>query len=648
MDKLMVIILTIGPTIICWKILKATFSSLFSGKSGAKMLFGKLPLIGGSKEPEMKAMSSLAGPISNPETAVPSMTEGKEPKARAPWNGAGSRMPSGADTGGAGVGAVVGLVNVIGAMPQTGNVKNMGLRTITGFMPQSGMIYNRARRFGAVNQNAGQIVNQMRGGRLTMNQAAQSQGQFTTKDIKVIGAGGTSVYNAKRIRTIRGANGTSIYQTTKGLKLVKGATGTSIYNVGRSIKRINGVRGYSTYNSGNGIKDIRDINGISNIAIHGEVRRLKAPNSNNAIYAAKFSRKLRRRSAEANRQVLTAPSGTLRELTSGVNNIGLAVNDFYMPRVHNFQSAHYNVHSSSLTSTIDARKDPKNRNLTTSQLNKFVQINRRSQEDERFKDLQGRDRENVQDLFRYGAQQANLSSDSILDIVSTVKKLDEAQTRRERAHIADKINNKMNPNEAAKGTLEKMLQDTKLENNFNQYIESNLKEFTEISEEEKKQIQRKAKENVEKDENLTPKQRDVQYKKESKRLEEELKGKKRTDVEEVLKNDMIENPELLESILGKKAAEKVTESFEDYKKKMTEAISTAQNAAEMKKDANFREQNLEKYGNMSWADIREERRRRELQSYFDKTVAEKYPGYDSVSPNRYGQRYIDISQSTHI
>lgn len=611
MDKLMMIILTVGPAILCWKIIKLAFSSFISGGKGGRMLFGKLPLLDESSEPSTKAMSSLVGPISNPDVKDVVLSKEKAPKLNMPWNET-SRVtqPQSAAKGNVGLGAVVGLVNVVGTMPQMGNIKNKSLRTITGFMPQSGMIYNRAKKFGAVQQNAGQIFNQMRGGRVTMQQLGQAQGNYIGKNVRVIGTRGQSVYSAQRIRTIRGANGESLYRIGKGVKSIKGITGTSIYRLGeRGIRKIKGVRGNSTYHVGTRISRIRDINGMSNFRINGEVRKLKAPNG--VIYSAKFSRRLRGRDYS---ETLTAPIGTLAQATDigAKNNIGLAVNDFYMPRIQR----HFNVNTVKLSESLRGRayRDPNNNGLTRRQLNKFVEIDRVSRDDDRFKELGNRDRKNVQDLFRYAAKNyTDLSSREILDLTATAKELDDTQSRRERADVARRINERNDSRRKITDELNEMLKKSTMSNNLSQYIDDNLQDI-----------------------GINPKDKE-----------------QRAQVEESLKKDILDeiesnNSNLTRRVLGNEAADRLEKIYKEAEMERKDAISATLGKEEMRKDIRAKEQHPEIYGQLTLSQIRDERQNRARQRYFDQAV-EQYPGYaeTSIAQGNFGrQPYINYEPRT--
>lgn len=633
MDKLMMLVLTIGPTIICWKILKSVFTSFASGVS-QKMLFGKVPLLGGKQDPVSKVMPSLAGPISNPDV-VPNMKdvmptgEGKAPKMNIPpiTNGETATPPTAggasanANTagGGAGVGVVVGVVNAIGAMPQTGRIRNLSGLTITGFMPQRGMIYNRALRFGNIQQVGNQIVNQMHGGRLTMNQKGNSQGTFTTKNIKVLSASGTSTYHARRIRTISGVNGSSMYSLGEGIRSVRGTRGQSTYHLARGIRRIKGVRGTSTYHSFEGIKKIKEVSGTSTyqiseginkikgitgattIGIQGQVLKLKAPNSTNTIVKAKLSRSLRR---HGHGEVLTAPVGTLNSVAmiNGGSNIGLAVNDFYMPKIN------YNVNAMKmkLNETRAVFADPRNSGLTSTQKNKLVEINRAAQEDNRFSNLGERERLGTQDLFRYAARNyTDLNSKEILDLTEAAGKLDRAQSRKERALIAAEHNRNDKSRDVARKQLDKMLEDTTTAGSFSQYIDSNLGNV--VAETGNKE-----------------------------------------EVEKQLKEDMLDDSTLMETVIGPKATEKVTKAFNDEKKKTNDQINADINKGEMAKDMAYRSQEA-KNGNMSLAEARRQRVQQTRQGYFDQAVAERYPGYANNNPttgNYNRQPYISYQPRT--
>ena len=442
-------------------------------------------------------------------------------------------MASGLSGVGAGGGAVamVGLVNAVGVVGQSGDIQNYniaGKHVIKGPVIQGGgMIFNdKLKGSKKLLQKASNgVTNTIQGRRTTITQSAPSRTAISAGRANIIQRGATTSYLSGPVNRFR--NG-----TTENLKLKAPLT----------VQKLIAKKFTATKGTGRKLREIT------------ETRNIGSPMPLGYI----------------NRQVQLPPV-----VSVGVNNFNLR----RISAVAKSNMIFTSPKDGKMIGIIKAYSDPKNTDLSDVNKNKIGAIISviEKRESKIIPNMskgnnivpnamvnKGEDvssnREQFDDILRktlvvFPKMPAKAV---ITTAVSTAMMMNENNNRKiDRANkVADE---QTNPENAKRNTLNNMLSNSSSlpSIQFNKAIDEMLKETHSISKERMEEIEKEAWEYVQKSQDIPPEQREEEYERiRNEKLEEEG-GVTKDDLEEIVKQRILDSSEYAQVIIGEEGAKQL-------------------------------------------------------------------------------------------
>ena len=423
---------------------------------------------------------------------------------------------TGAPAGG-GVGGMIGLVNVVGAMVQNGNSHNVfgARRQITGAVFQGGnMIYNQYRAKGnkKLSQRAGSIANYSAGGRQTMK-----QGQ---RNYNVISQGKV------RMRSL----GRSVNYINGGIKKAKFGR-NNIYTPNVHIRGISSAQNLIAHNlyapKGTKAKIIQLANGGNTLG------------NGYMLYGGGYA--------------------------GNQPNVRLKLNDVNLQRRNEYsmQNKHFYVNKNSVNMSRFLR-DPRNKDLSREQMAKLYKLTKIDSSN-RYEHT------DTDDLLREVVSSfPDFDTRNMALIAREARKLSAQRKRNQQLNAMESANRKVDEKKKGMEALNELLKDTSGANvgsHFQNFIDENFKEEInhDLSEEKMKKIMAEARENISKREDIPLEQKEAELEKEKERIVEELQKRNRSASEEFLKDRILDNPEEAKSVLGEDGAKMLQKQLNNIK-----------------------------------------------------------------------------------
>ena len=551
MDILMIILPALsvfGSIYLAVSKIKKTFGLKVSGSSSTNMLNA------GAEREKAKVLEKE--PQQNPDVVAAqnyNMAGGNVGIPMNSYGAQGASMPNiGAAGGGFGANAIIGVVNGIGGIMQSGDVSNrfIARRQITGpILQDANMIYNsKLRGSKSLRQEASSILNTANGGRLTMNQGSQATNRIAGR------------------RVLLNPNGTSnsyIYGNVRGLKSGYG----NIYTKALQIKGISKAQTLITkqfiapkgtylkmQQLANGNRYGLNQPGIQNVNQYG----LNQPGIQNVNQYG------------LNPGLQNVNQYGLNPL--GAPNVSVVMNDInfhkkivgYLMQDNKFRAANPKQQLSMLV-LQDVYGDKNNANLKPSQKRELYIITR-TQKSERLlaaggeKHIGQSESTYKKDLMREVIQMApNLTRQQKIQVYNRAIEMKNARRKdqqlTQQALAEERTNQKMNLNQENRKALDELLRDTTVSTHYNNYLDENFDNVHQLSEEEIKEIEHQARENVRKRDDLSLEEKEAEYE----RLKEEMQASalesRLEEIEGIVKEEILDNPDEAREILGEEGAE---------------------------------------------------------------------------------------------
>lgn len=664
MNLILTIFLSIASVVGTFWIIKSQLGKAISmslhGYSSSK-------LIGGGQEGERPRAKILnKAPLSNPEVSNPPAVNGRNevgftptsiPMMRGVDNGninggvpatqtAGvpatqtAGVPAVGDGGGFGVTAVVGLVNGIGGIIQSGNVMNKfaARRQITGPVFQGGgMIYNlkskgargviqnannminSSRRMSRLEQNANNILNATNRGRIRMNQGAGARNAISQGRVSLKAKGAASNYIYGDVKGIRSRIGNI---TTRDLR-IKGASKPKSLFV-RNLYAPKAKRLKIQELTNNGYMGKGKVNMINQLPVETTGKGKKILRLSN--------------------------SGVVPALAAG-NNISVNLNDVNLTKQngYNLQKQHYMVNKSSndyvtMIGMGGIARDSRNNGLSTEQKAKLYSLTRVNEER---KISSGNSSSSVgydkTELFRQLVQTVpEMNTKDMRKVASEANRLSEERKKNQQLIANQMANERIDMNKESMNAINDLLKDTSgtTSTRFHNFIEENFKDEIEreLTPDEVKEIENQAKENISKRNDIPLEQKEEEYEKEKAKLLGEKESENSEVIEQLLKERIVDHPEDAESILGKEGASALQEQLNNIKDERDRAVVQEIIKQNFKDNARFVKKHPE-YSKERFEKIYKARQHEEMKQDIETAVGKLYSQSNKSSKNEYGKNF---------
>ena len=624
-------------------------------------------LIGGGQEGERPRAKILnKAPLSNPEVSNPPAVNGRNevgftptsiPMMRGVDNGninggvpatqtAGvpatqtAGVPAVGGGGGFGVTAVVGLVNGIGGIIQSGNVMNKfaARRQITGPVFQGGgMIYNlkskgargviqnannminSSRRMSRLEQNANNILNATNRGRIRMNQGAGARNAISQGRVSLKAKGAASNYIYGDVKGIKSRIGNI---TTRDLR-IKGASKPKSLFV-RNLYAPKAKRLKIQELTNNGYMGKGKVNMINQLPVETTGKGKKILRLSN--------------------------SGVVPALAAG-NNISVNLNDVNLTKQngYNLQKQHYMVNKSSndyvtMIGMGGIARDSRNNGLSTDQKAKLYSLTRVNEER---KMSSGNSSSSVgydkTDLFRQIVQTVpEMNTKDMRKVASEANRLSEERKKNQQLIANQMANERIDMNKESMNAINDLLKDTSgtTSTRFHNFIEENFKDEIEreLTPDEIKEIENQARENISKRNDIPLEQKEEEYEKEKAKLLGEKESENSEVIEQLLKERIVDHPEDAESILGKEGASALQEQLNNIKDERDRAVVQEIIKQNFKDNARFVKKHPE-YSKERFEKIYKARQHEEMKQDIETAVGKLYSQSNKSSKNEYGKNF---------
>ena len=616
-------------------------------------------LIGGGQEGERPRAKILnKAPLSNPEVSGQPAAGGANEvgfsQSRLPMmsgvdNGninAGvpatqsASMPAMGGAGGLGVTAVVGLVNGIGGVFQSGNVMNKfaARRQIMGPVFQGGgMIYNvksrgrsvtqnsnnilnSARRMNRLEQNANNILNTTNRGRIRMNQGQGARNAISQGRVNLRATGTSSNYIYGDVKGIRGR----IEKIkTRDLRLKGASKPKSLFVRNLYAPKARRLK-------------------IQELTNNGYMGRGKVNLVNNALpeTAGKGKKILR----------LANKTNAVPALAAG-NNINVNLNDVNLTKQngYNLQKQHYMVNKSSndyvtMIGMGGVARDARNNGLSTDQKAKLYTLTRVSEERRIGSGNTGSSNGyDKTELFRQLVQTVpEMNTRDMRKVASEANRLSEERKKNQQLIANQMANERFDMNRESMNALNDLLKDTSgtTSTRFHNFIEENFKDEIEreLTPDEIKEIEEQARENINKRNDLSLEQKEEEYEREKARLLGEKESENSEVIEQLLKERIVDHPEDAESVLGKEGAAALQEQLNNIKDERDRAVVQELIKQNFKDNARFVKKHPE-YSKARFEEIYQARQHEEMSQDIETAVGKLYSQREKGSRNEYGKNF---------
>lgn len=513
--------------------------------------------------------------------------------------------------GGVSATAVIGVVNGIGAVVQSGGLVNnnfVSRRQRTGAVIQGASAIQNIRLKGSKKliQRGNNFLNVSNGGKTRMNQ-------------------GNGVRNAIQGKVNIRPAGIATNYINGGVKSIKSRLG-NIATPNLQIKGISKAQSLMVKNF---------------YAPKGLKLRLKQMNEGIGTVAPNYYLPERNENAEKsnNKRRLRLMSGPK---VADINNIGVNLNDINLQKKdeYNLQQMRYllNKNSANYAAMVNMSKimmNPKNQKLTTVQRNKLYNLNRVSTV-ERKEGTYNRD-----DMFRQLVSNVpQMTSNDMRRVANEANRLGE-QRKRVREQAASKVaDEKFDINKENMEALNNILKNTSNNSaaNLQGFIAENFKEelTSDLSEEKIKNIEKQARENISKREDIPLEKKEEEYEKEKEKLMEKEKDERTKVVEDMLKDRILEDKDEAKAILGDEAAEELQKEKKSIVEKK-EKIKIKENIGHNLKDyMDFKKKHPE-YNGMEPAVIYKAKKEEEMKEDLQTAIGKLYSRKGKGQINSYGQ-----------
>ena len=459
-------------------------------------------------------------------------------------------MASGLSGVGAGGGAVamVGLVNAIGVVGQSGDIQNYniaGKHVIKGPVIQGGgMIFNdKLKGSKKLLQKASNgVTNTIQGRRTTITQSAPSRTAISAGRANIIQRGATTSYLSGPVNRFR--NG-----TTENLKLKAPLT----------VQKLIAKKFTATKGTGRKLREITETRNIGSPMPLGYINRQVQLPPVVSVGVNNFN--LRRISAVAkSNMIFTSPKDG--------KMIGI-IKAYSDPKNADLSDVNKNK-IGAIISVIEKRESKIIPNMMSSGRNNAVPNMIGSSSNNIVPNAMGNkgedvssNREQFDDILRktlvvFPKMPAKAV---ITTAVSTAMMMNENNNRKiDRANrVADE---QTNPENAKRNTLNNMLSNSSSlpSIQFNKAIDEMLKETHSISKERMEEIEKEAWEYVQKSQDIPPEQREEEYERiKNEKLEEEG-GVTKDDLEEIVKQRILDSSEYAQVIIGEEGAKQLEDA----------------------------------------------------------------------------------------
>ena len=656
MNLILTIFLSIASVVGTFWIIKSQLGKAISmslhGYSSSK-------LIGGGQEGERPRAKILnKAPLSNPEVSNPPAVNGRNevgftptsiPMMRGVDNGninggvpatQTAGVPAVGGGGGFGVTAVVGLVNGIGGIIQSGNVMNKfaARRQITGPVFQGGgMIYNlkskgargviqnannminSSRRMSRLEQNANNILNATNRGRIRMNQGAGARNAISQGRVSLKAKGAANNYIYGDVKGIKSRIGNI---TTRDLR-IKGASKPKSLFV-RNLYAPKAKRLKIQELTNNGYMGKGKVNMINQLPVETTGKGKKILRLSN--------------------------SGVVPALAAG-NNISVNLNDVNLTKQngYNLQKQHYMVNKSSndyvtMIGMGGIARDSRNNGLSTEQKAKLYSLTRVNEER---KISSGDSSSSVgydkTELFRQLVQTVpEMNTKDMRKVASEANRLSEERKKNQQLIANQMANERIDMNKESMNAINDLLKDTSgtTSTRFHNFIEENFKDEIEreLTPDEIKEIEEQARENISKRNDLSLEQKEEEYEKEKAKLLGEKESENSEVIEQLLKERIVDHPEDAESILGKEGASALQEQLNNIKDERDRAVVQEIIKQNFKDNARFVKKHPE-YSKERFEKIYKARQHEEMKQDIETAVGKLYSQSNKSSKNEYGKNF---------
>ena len=664
MNLILTIFLSIASVVGTFWIIKSQLGKAISmslhGYSSSK-------LIGGGQEGERPRAKILnKAPLSNPEVSNPPAVNGRNevgftpnsiPMMRGVDNGninggvpatqtAGvpatrtAGVPSVGGGGGFGVTAVVGLVNGIGGIIQSGNVMNKfaARRQIMGPVFQGGgMIYNlkskgarrvtqnannminSSRKMNKLEQNANNILNATNRGRIRMNQGEGARNAISQGRVSLKSTGAASNYIYGDVKGIRSRIGNI---TTRDLRIKGASKPKSLFVKNLYAPKAKRLKIQELTN--NGYMGKGKVNMINQLPVETTGKGKKILRLSN--------------------------SGVVPALAAG-NNISVNLNDVNLTKQngYNIQKQHYMVNKSSndyvtMIGMGGIARDSRNNGLSTDQKAKLYSLTRVNEE---IKISSGDSGSSVgydkTELFRQLVQTVpEMNTKDMRKVASEANRLSEERKKNQQLIANQMANERIDMNKESMNAINDLLKDTSgtTSTRFHNFIEENFKDEIEreLTPDEIKEIENQARENISKRNEISLEQKEEEYEKEKAKLLGEKESENSEVIEQLLKERIVDHPEDAESILGKEGAAALQEQLNNIKDERDRAIVQEIIKQNFKDNARFVKKHPE-YSKERFEKIYKARQHEEMKQDIETAVGKLYSQSNKSSKNEYGKNF---------
>ena len=520
MDLLMIVLpaaSVIGSILFAVSKLKKSFGIKVDG--GSNQMLGP----GNEKEKE-KAKVLEKEPVQNPDVMGPTSYN-----MTAQGYGMGEMGP--AMMGGLGMTNIVGAVNGIGGIMQSGNVKNSFIATNqkTGDFKEEGQnIFNKKLKgVKTLEQTGTRLFNTTTHGKITMNQGQNAQSRISNGKVNINPLNNASNYIYGNVRRLRSVGG-NVY--TKQLKI-------------RGISKAQTL--FTKTFSG----PIGTMNKMQHLAT-------------------------------GSRYGLNSAMAGTQGVLPGAPNVGLTLNDI------KFSQVLVGYHSKGRYSAKDPKQqlkmiemqevygDKENMALTPEQKKEFYVITRTQKNARMVATGNGISAIAAEsgsryrnDLIREVIEMApQLTRKQKIQVINKAMEMKKARRRdqqlTQQALAAERTNQKINVNQENQKALDELLRDTSaVATNFNNFIDENFDNIHNLSEEEIKRIEDQARENVRRRDDLTLEEKEQEYERLKEEMQTDTLESRLEEIEGIVKDEILDNPSEAKEILGDKGVELLTEKL---------------------------------------------------------------------------------------
>ena len=616
-------------------------------------------LIGGGQEGERPRAKILnKSPLSNPEVSNPPAVNGRNevgftpnsiPMMRGVDNGninggvpstQTGGVPAVGGGGGFGATAVVGLVNGIGGIIQSGNVMNKfaARRQIMGPVFQGGgMIYNlkskgarrvtqnannminSSRKMNKLEQNANNILNATNRGRIRMNQGEGARNAISQGRVRLKSTGAASNYIYGDVKGIRSRIGNI---TTRDLRIKGASKPKSLFVKNLYAPKAKRLKIQELTN--NGYMGKGKVNMINQLPVETTGKGKKILRLSN--------------------------SGVVPALAAG-NNISVNLNDVNLTKQngYNLQKQHYMVNKSSndyvtMIGMGGIARDSRNNGLSTDQKAKLYSLTRVNEER---KISSGDSSSSVgydkTELFRQLVQTVpEMNTKDMRKVASEANRLSEERKKNQQLIANQMANERIDMNKESMNAINDLLKDTSgtTSTRFHNFIEENFKDEIEreLTPDEIKEIEDQARENISKRNDLSLEQKEEEYEKEKAKLLGEKESENSEVIEQLLKERIVDHPEDAESILGKEGASALQEQLNNIKDERDRAVVQEIIKQNFKDNARFVKKHPE-YSKERFEEIYKARQHEEMKQDIETAVGKLYSQSNKSSKNEYEKNF---------